>query len=700
VRKKVLFSLIFISFSFSLSSIEVSGHLTEDTIWSPDNNPYHVIDNIYVDEGVTLTILPGTEIYIQSAPLTSWQDFNEHFWYQNGTNDAKMFWVDGRIIAEGTEQDSILFTRLQDDNDYFWGTIFITDDAGKSIFKYCTLENAGGLGIYVGLIAYGMITFMNKELEIERCKFLNYVAGLHGNNVQWYEYISVLNNIFQINNEMSEYAATHYKEHLLINNPIDGYPPPLIAGNEFIGSYRIDFPTGYFISNKLTSNESIGVDIGGRHKKVYLYDNEFIDYENGIICWGVSGDSIYIKNNRFFGGDEAINIDDAYVEISDNYFEGCVLVAYHSYLSKIINNNFINSSGTAITGNVSVITNNIISNYNRGLSGRGDELFSNNIFIDNDYIFSSVTDNHIIENNIFISNDELYMNFLYGNPIFHNCILDFELPLECIDGGGNIWVDSLQAQTLFEDITNGDFHLIEGSLAIDAGFDTTGYYYPFDLDYNHRFWDGDNNGTAIIDIGPYEYSSPSFGGIEGFTYNPITEDPVDFVLLKINNEPGEFTFSDSLGNFEYKLPAGTYDIYCERMYYDDVIEYEVEVVDGQFTQIQIPMFEIVGVTQNQVPNTQCQLTNFPNPFNPSGAGRSPETTIEFTIPTDSKVEIKVFNIKGQEVRKLINEHLIKGTHSIVWNGIDSNNKHVSSGIYFYKITAGKESIIKKMLLFK
>jgi hypothetical protein len=68
------------------------------------------------------------------------------------------------------------------------------------------------------------------------------------------------------------------------------------------------------------------------------------------------------------------------------------------------------------------------------------------------------------------------MNFLYGNPIFRNCILDFELPPECIDGGGNIWVDSLQAQTLFEDIQNGDFHLIESSLAIDAGFDTTGYY--------------------------------------------------------------------------------------------------------------------------------------------------------------------------------------------------------------------------------
>jgi flagellar hook assembly protein FlgD len=168
------------------------------------------------------------------------------------------------------------------------------------------------------------------------------------------------------------------------------------------------------------------------------------------------------------------------------------------------------------------------------------------------------------------------------------------------------------------------------------------------------------------------------------------------VLIKINNEPGEFTFSDSLGNFQYKLPAGIYDVYAERVFYEDVIQYEIEVLDGQFTQIQIPMFEIVGVTQNQVPNTQCQLTNFPNPFNP-------ETTIEFTIPTDSKVEIKVFNIKGQKVKQLLSNsasQLSAGKHSITWDGTDSNNKPVSSGIYLYKISSGNESVMKKMLLLK
>ena len=58
------FILFFSLFAFDLSSIEVGGHLTEDTTWSPENNPYLVTEILYVDAGVTLTILPGTEVKI------------------------------------------------------------------------------------------------------------------------------------------------------------------------------------------------------------------------------------------------------------------------------------------------------------------------------------------------------------------------------------------------------------------------------------------------------------------------------------------------------------------------------------------------------------------------------------------------------------------------------------------------------------
>ena len=89
------------------------------------------------------------------------------------------------------------------------------------------------------------------------------------------------------------------------------------------------------------------------------------------------------------------------------------------------------------------------------------------------------------------------------------------------------------------------------------------------------------------------------------------------------------------------------------------------------------------------------LSNYPNPFNPT-------TTISFELTTGhtENTELSIYNIKGQKVKILLNEHLSKGNHSINWDGKDSNNKPVTSGIYFYKLSSGKSSAMKKMLLLK
>jgi Right handed beta helix region/FlgD Ig-like domain len=87
------------------------------------------------------------------------------------------------------------------------------------------------------------------------------------------------------------------------------------------------------------------------------------------------------------------------------------------------------------------------------------------------------------------------------------------------------------------------------------------------------------------------------------------------------------------------------------------------------------------------------LTNFPNPFNP-------ETKISFSIPEDSKVELSIYNMKGQKVKQLVSDQLTAGEHSIVWKGEDNSSKPVSSGIYFYKLKSGNFEKTKKMLLIK
>ncbi len=86
--------------------------------------------------------------------------------------------------------------------------------------------------------------------------------------------------------------------------------------------------------------------------------------------------------------------------------------------------------------------------------------------------------------------------------------------------------------------------------------------------------------------------------------------------------------------------------------------------------------------------------NYPNPFNPS-------TTISFSIPEQSKIQIMIYNIKGQKVKSVTNESFEKGNHSVVWNGVDDSGRNVSSGVYFYNLNVnGKSKAIKKCLLLK
>ncbi len=85
--------------------------------------------------------------------------------------------------------------------------------------------------------------------------------------------------------------------------------------------------------------------------------------------------------------------------------------------------------------------------------------------------------------------------------------------------------------------------------------------------------------------------------------------------------------------------------------------------------------------------------NYPNPFNP-------ETTIAFSVPTTGPASLKIYNLKGQLIRTLVDDVREAGNHTVVWNGKDSNDSSVSSGLYFYRLTNDGKTITRKMLLSK
>jgi hypothetical protein len=85
--------------------------------------------------------------------------------------------------------------------------------------------------------------------------------------------------------------------------------------------------------------------------------------------------------------------------------------------------------------------------------------------------------------------------------------------------------------------------------------------------------------------------------------------------------------------------------------------------------------------------------NVPNPFNP-------ETSISFVLPSAAPVRLEIFDVEGRLVSTLVDRTMPSGRHQFRWDGLDRRGAPVATGTYFYRLTAGKRSLSRKMLLLK
>jgi hypothetical protein len=83
--------------------------------------------------------------------------------------------------------------------------------------------------------------------------------------------------------------------------------------------------------------------------------------------------------------------------------------------------------------------------------------------------------------------------------------------------------------------------------------------------------------------------------------------------------------------------------------------------------------------------------NHPNPF-------GPQTVLSFTLPRSGKIRLTVFDIHGRLVAVLVDRYLDAGPHSARWNGLDSNSRPVSPGVYFARLSQGAEARSRKLVL--
>jgi hypothetical protein len=145
----------------------------------------------------------------------------------------------------------------------------------------------------------------------------------------------------------------------------------------------------------------------------------------------------------------------------------------------------------------------------------------------------------------------------------------------------------------------------------------------------------------------------------------------EFVSIGFVPGHGTTTESKSYKFIDANLSSGSYTYRLKQIDFNGTFSYSSEVNVDINAPIQ---FELAQ--------------NYPNPFNPS-------TTIKFSLPQNSFVTLKVYNALGQEVSTLVNGFTESGTHSI---NFDASN--LNSGIYFYKLDAGKYSDVRKMTLIK
>ena len=94
-----------------------------------------------------------------------------------------------------------------------------------------------------------------------------------------------------------------------------------------------------------------------------------------------------------------------------------------------------------------------------------------------------------------------------------------------------------------------------------------------------------------------------------------------------------------------------------------------------------------------LPEVVALAQNYPNPFNPA-------TTIAWELPAAVEVELAVYNLQGQLVRRLVHGEIKAGLHSVVWDACDESGLQVPSGVYYYRLRAGSTLLTKKLLYTK
>jgi hypothetical protein len=214
------------------------------------------------------------------------------------------------------------------------------------------------------------------------------------------------------------------------------------------------------------------------------------------------------------------------------------------------------------------------------------------------------------------------------------------------------------------------------------------------------FIKGENDFAFPIEIPDEKISAVSV--LLKFDPDVFTFDSLAFLPEKISSDDITLAYFDSARGeviIDYaKLsgePGNNYsltsriDCNFDALKHSDSLSVSYIAYDKQFT----PTYsKKVVYTLHELPNTYKLYQNYPNPFTPT-------TTILYDVPVKSKVTLKVYDILGREIATLVNEVKKAGSYKTIFNA-NFNGRRLASGVYFYRIVAGKYVATKKMIILK
>ena len=615
------------------------GTISSDEIFTGKLN---IIGNLTVAENVTLTIEPSTVIKFEE--------------------DVGLI-INGKLIAEGTSSNLILFTSNQPSpSKGDWSSIRFNDssDDNSCIVKYCEIEYA----------SYGIYCYRAKP-KIENNTISNNDDGIF----LWYTSPSIKNNTITQNNR--GVFGNHSNAYIKNNN---------ISNNSWYGVQFWYSSAPVFYNNSLNSNSTNGSyfrsysnpEFGPNYD--YGYDTEKgynVLKNNG--CNGIYASYYsdpFMGSTGLYGG----NRIGGYNSIYDNYSKNAI-ARNHSHIEAEHNwwafqFDRIYSDGTSSIDYVPYL----YSNPGGGSSlGKSTFIAGNNDSDDNYGDFNPMEPDTSKLSDLWLWANELWLNNQLHEAINVYKILIRKFSETCEARRSLVRLVHLYAKTeteglsvyLNSQINNKNIDSKLKHIALDL---LVGVYVE-ELKFNkaihtcnkiiRKYPETKSKKLALFHL-VFVYSADlqDYENAQEFLEIMKQKYPNDELTLLAQEEMGEdVDWILAMGeDVDWKLAKNGFE----------------DHPPGEFSKI---------------PEEFALRQNYPNPFNP-------ETTIRFDLPEALHVSLVIYDITGREIAKLVDKNKPIGYHSIIWDGQDKHGNQVSSGVYLYRIQVGNYIQTKKMVLLR